>query len=120
MKLITAIIQRSQLAEIETSLTRAGITDIVLTDVHGYGRQNGYTEPYTTAAYYLDFVPKLRVDALVDDHAVDEVTKIIVDAVHTGRIGDGKLWITTVDTLIHLPNNEPPDSRLNRTLVAST
>ena len=94
MKLITAIVKPFTLEDVKTALEQAGVLGMTVSEVQGYGRQKGHTEVYRGAEYSVDFVPKVRVEVVVDDAAVDKVVDIIVKAARTGKIGDGKVWVS--------------------------
>ena len=106
MKLITAVVRPHALAEVKSALEAAGVTGITVSDVHGFGRQRGHTEIYRGAEYTVDFVPKVRVDVVVDDADVDAVLDAIVTAARTGKIGDGKAWVTEVIDLVRVRTGE--------------
>ena len=106
MKLITAIVKPFKLDEIKTALKEAGVTGMTVTEVQGFGRQSGHTEVYRGAEYSVDFVPKVRVEVVVDDSAVDKVVDVIVQAARTGKIGDGKVWVSPVDTVVRVRTGE--------------
>ncbi len=79
---------------------------MTVSDVQGYGRQKGHTEVYRGAEYSIDFVPKVRIEVLVDDFAVDKIVEIIVRAAHTGKIGDGKVWVSAVESVVRVRTGE--------------
>jgi nitrogen regulatory protein P-II 1 len=106
MKLITAIIKPFKLEEVKTALKGAGVSGMTITEVQGFGRQSGHTEVYRGAEYTVDFVPKVRLDIVVDASQVDGVTDAIVDAARTGKIGDGKVWISDVDRALRIRTGE--------------
>ncbi|MEB3049650.1 P-II family nitrogen regulator [Mycolicibacter sp. MYC123] len=106
MKLITAIVKPFTLEEIRTGLEQAGLQGMTVSEVRGYGRQKGHTEVYRGAEYSVDFVPKLRVEVLVDDAAVERILDIIARAARTGKIGDGKVWVTPVETVMRVRTGE--------------
>lgn len=106
MKLITAIVKPFTLEDIKAALEQIGIVGMTVSEVQGYGRQKGHTEVYRGAEYAVDFVPKVRVEVIVDDDLLDQVTETIVDAARTGKIGDGKVWVTPVDTIIRVRTGE--------------
>ncbi|WP_343599323.1 P-II family nitrogen regulator [Mycobacterium sp.] len=106
MKLITAIVKPFTLEDIKSSLEDAGVLGMTVSEVRGYGRQKGHTEVYRGAEYSVDFVPKVRIEVLVDDFAADKVLDGIVRAAHTGKIGDGKVWVTPVDTVVRVRTGE--------------
>lgn len=106
MKLITAIIQPHRLDDVKEALETAGVTGMTISEATGFGRQKGHTEVYRGAEYRVDTVPKLRLDIVVDDPLADGVVNTIAAAAHSGRIGDGKIWVTTVDTLVRVRTAE--------------
>lgn len=106
MKLITAIIKPFTLEDVKTGLEQLGIVGMTVSEVQGYGRQKGHTEVYRGAEYAVDFVPKVRVEVVVDDDDLDRVTDVIVEAARTGKIGDGKVWITPVESVVRVRTGE--------------
>lgn len=106
MKLITAIIKPFKLDEVKDALRSAGVHGLTVTEARGFGRQAGHTEVYRGAEYTVDFVPKVRLDVLVDDADVDRVVDLIVDTARTGKIGDGKIWVTDVGRVIRIRTGE--------------
>jgi nitrogen regulatory protein P-II 1 len=106
MKLVTAIIKPFTLDDVKAALEQLGVLGMTVSEVQGYGRQKGHTEVYRGAEYSVDFVPKVRVEVLVDDAAADKVVESIVDTARTGKIGDGKVWVTPVDTVVRVRTGE--------------
>lgn len=106
MKLITAIIQPHRLDDVKEALEGTGVTGMTISEASGFGRQKGHTEVYRGAEYRVDTVPKIRLDIVVDDPLADAVVNAIAVAAHSGRIGDGKIWVTTVDTLVRVRTAE--------------
>jgi nitrogen regulatory protein P-II 1 len=106
MKLVTAIVKPHRLDEVKDSLREIGVNGLTTTDVEGFGRQRGHTEVYRGAEYQVDFVPKVRVEVVVDDEDVQGVVDAIVKAARTGKIGDGKLWVTEVEQLVRIRTGE--------------
>ena len=106
MKLITAIIKPFTLEDVKTGLEELGVRGMTVSEVQGSGRQKGHTEVYRGAEYAVDFVPKVRVEVVVDDFAVDKVVDVIVAAARTGKIGDGKVWVSPVDTIVRVRTGE--------------
>ena len=106
MKLIIAVIKPFKLEEVREALTAVGVQGLMVSEVKGYGRQKGHTEVYRGAEYSVDFVPKVRVEVVVDDSAVDKVVDVIVQAARTGKIGDGKVWVSPVDTVVRVRTGE--------------
>ena len=106
MKLITAIVKPFKLDDVKDALKAAGVAGITVGEVRGFGRQGGHTETYRGAEYKIDFVPKVQLEIVIDDGAVDTVVDAIVTAASTGKIGDGKIWVTDVDRLVRIRTGE--------------
>jgi nitrogen regulatory protein P-II 1 len=106
MKLVTAIIKPFTLDDVKSALEQVGVLGMTVSEVQGYGRQKGHTEVYRGAEYSVDFVPKVRVEVLVDDALGDKVVEAVVEAARTGKIGDGKVWVTPVDTVVRVRTGE--------------
>ena len=106
MKLITAIVKPFTLDDVKTSLEDAGVLGMTVSEIQGYGRQKGHTEVYRGAEYQVDLVPKVRLEVLCDDEDADDLIGVIVKAAQTGRIGDGKVWATPVDTVVRVRTGE--------------
>jgi nitrogen regulatory protein P-II 1 len=106
MKLITAIVKPFKLEDVKSALKEAGITGMTVGEVQGFGRQGGHTEVYRGAEYQVDFVPKIRIELVLDDGDADRVVDIIRDAAQTGKIGDGKIWVSDVDRLVRIRTGE--------------
>ncbi len=106
MKLVVAIIKPFKLDEVRQALTAIGVHGMTVTEVKGYGRQKGHTEVYRGAEYSVDFVPKVRVEVVADDALADKVVDAVVEAARTGKIGDGKVWVTPVDSVIRVRTGE--------------
>ncbi len=106
MQLITAIIKPHMLDEVKEALRTIGISGMTATEVKGFGRQGGHTETYRGAEYQVDFVPKVKLEIVVDSPDVAKATEAITAAAQTGKIGDGKIWVTSVDTLIRIRTGE--------------
>ncbi|MCW2513110.1 MAG: nitrogen regulatory protein [Mycobacterium sp.] len=106
MKLITAIVKPFTVPDIRTAVDAAGVHGLTFTEVQGYGRQKGHTEVYRGAEYQVDFVPKARVEIVVDDDHVDVVTEAILGAARTGKIGDGKVWVSPIESLVRVRTGE--------------
>ena len=106
MKLITAVINPFKLDEVKEALKGAGVNGITVTEVQGFGRQSGHTEVYRGTEYTVDFVPKVKVEVLVDDGDVDGVTGAIVSAARTDKIGDGKVWVTPIEQVVRIRTGE--------------
>jgi nitrogen regulatory protein P-II 1 len=106
VKLITAIVKPFKLDDVKTALKDAGVTGMTVTEVQGFGRQSGHTEVYRGAEYTIDFVPKVRIEILVDDGDVQRVTEKLVETARTGKIGDGKVWVVPVETVVRIRTGE--------------
>ena len=106
MKLVTAIVKPFKLDEVKSALETLGVLGLTVSEVRGYGRQKGHTEVYRGAEYTVDLVPKVRVEVLVDDLDADKVVDTVVEAARTGKIGDGKVWVTPVATLVRVRTGE--------------
>ena len=106
MKLITAIVKPFTLEDIKASLEQVGVLGMTVSEVQGYGRQKGHTEVYRGAEYSVDFVPKVRVEVVVDDSIVDKVVDSIIRSACTGKIGDGKVWVSPVETIVRVRTGE--------------
>ena len=106
MKLVTAVIKPHKLEDVRGALETFGVTGMTVTEASGYGRQKGHTEVYRGAEYTVDLVPKVRVEVLVDDADAEDVIEVITKSAQTGRIGDGKVWSTPVDTVVRVRTGE--------------
>ena len=111
MKLIVAVIKPFKLDDVKEILKNRGVQGMTLTEAQGFGRQRGHTEVYRGAEYEVDFVPKLRIEVLVDDSQVDDVVDAIVGAAATGKIGDGKVWVVPVDTVVRVAHRRTRERR---------
>lgn len=112
MKLVTAVIKPHMLDAVREALTQLGIDGMTVSEVSGYGRQRGHAEVYRGAEYVIDFVPKLRIELLTRDADVDDIVRVITSAARTGRIGDGKVWVTPVDNAVRVRTGESGDAAL--------
>ncbi|HVQ96958.1 MAG TPA: P-II family nitrogen regulator [Mycobacteriales bacterium] len=106
MKLVTAIIKPFKLDDVKAALETLGVLGLTISEVRGYGRQKGHTEVYRGAEYTVDLVPKIRIEVLVDDLDVDKVLDTITESARTGKIGDGKVWVSAVDTVVRVRTGE--------------
>jgi nitrogen regulatory protein P-II 1 len=106
MKLIVAVVKPFKLDEVKEGLKALGVHGMTLTEAQGFGRQRGHTEVYRGAEYEVEFVPKIRLEVLVDDSQVEEVMSSIVDTAGTGKIGDGKVWVIAVEDVIRVRTGE--------------
>jgi nitrogen regulatory protein PII len=106
MKLITAIIKPFKLDEVREGLGEIGITGLTVTEVKGFGRQKGHTELYRGAEYVVDFLPKVKIEAVVDDKVVEQAVEAIIKSARTGKIGDGKIFVRDVEQVIRIRTGE--------------
>ena len=106
MKLITAIVKPFKLDDVKNALELIGIAGLTVSEVQGFGRQRGHTEVYRGAEYTVDFVPKVRVEVVVDDESAGKVVDAVVEAARTGKIGDGKVWTTRVEQIVRVRTGE--------------
>jgi nitrogen regulatory protein P-II 1 len=106
MKLVTAIIKPHKLDDVKAALKEAGVHGMTVDEVKGFGRQGGKTEVYRGAEYVVDLMPKVKIEAVVSDEMAAEVVDVVVDAARTGQIGDGKVWTTTVDSVVRIRTGE--------------
>lgn len=106
MKLVTAVIKPFKLDDVKQALKAGGVVGMTVTEVRGFGRQGGHTETYRGTEYQVDFLPKVKVEAIIDDGDVTEVVEAIVTAARTDRIGDGKVWVTPVEDLVRIRTGE--------------
>jgi nitrogen regulatory protein P-II 1 len=112
MKLVTAIIKPFKLDDVKDALNDAGISGMTVSEVRGFGRQRGHTEVYRGAEYKVDFVPKVRVEVLADDNDAQRVAETIVNAARTDQIGDGKVWVAPLDSVIRVRTGEMGDDAI--------
>jgi nitrogen regulatory protein PII len=112
MKLITAVIKPFKLDDVRVALKLAGVEAMTVSEVRGFGRQGGHTETYRGTEYQVDFVPKLKLEVLSADDAVEVIVDAIVTASNTGKIGDGKIWVTTVDAVVRIRTGETGDAAI--------
>ncbi|MEO7369742.1 MAG: P-II family nitrogen regulator [Ilumatobacteraceae bacterium] len=106
MKLITAIVKPFKIDDVKEALKSAGAQGMTVSEVRGFGRQGGHSETYRGAEYMIDYVPKVRIELVVDNSATDQFVDIIRDAAATGKIGDGKIWVTDVDRIVRIRTGE--------------
>ncbi|GAB1265898.1 P-II family nitrogen regulator [Aurantivibrio infirmus] len=106
MKLITAVIKPFKLDDVRTALSDVGVQGMTVTEVKGFGRQKGHTELYRGAEYVVDFLPKVKIELALDDSIVDQVVETITKVAQTGKIGDGKIFITPLDQIIRIRTGE--------------
>ncbi len=106
MKLVTGVIKPHALDRVRQALQVQGVEGMTVTEASGYGRQRGHTEVYRGAEYVVDLVPKVRLEVLVDDEDVDHIVEVLVSAARTGKIGDGKVWVTPVEAVVRVRTGE--------------
>jgi nitrogen regulatory protein P-II 1 len=106
MKLVTAVIKPFKLDDVKNALKAIGVVGMTVTEVRGFGRQGGHTETYRGTEYQVDFLPKVKVEAIVDDADATDVVDAILSSAKTEKIGDGKVWVTSVDELIRIRTGE--------------
>ncbi|ALE83647.1 P-II family nitrogen regulator [Pseudonocardia sp. HH130629-09] len=106
MKLVTAIVKPFALEDVRAALERLGVLGLTVGEVRGHGRQKGHTEIYRGAEYSVDYVPKVRIETVVDDDLVDKVVDAVAEAARTGKIGDGKIWVQPVETIVRVRTGE--------------
>lgn len=109
MKLVTAIVKPFKVGDVREALAAVGVRGLTVSDAQGYGRQGGHTEVYRGAEYQIDFVPKVRLELVVADDLAADVVDAIVTAARTGKIGDGKVWVQTVEELVRVRTGERGD-----------
>jgi nitrogen regulatory protein P-II 2 len=110
MKMVTAIVKPFKLDEVREALSAIGVQGITVTEVKGFGRQKGHTELYRGAEYVVDFLPKVKIEAAIDDALVDRVIEAIEASARTGKIGDGKIFVTTVERIVRIRTGEIDES----------
>ena len=106
MKQITAVVKPFKLEDVKSALEVLGVQGLTVSEVQGFGRQRGHTEVYRGAEYTVDFVPKVRIDVIVGDDDVEKLVAAIVEAARTGKIGDGKVWVSNIESLIRVRTGE--------------
>ena len=106
MKKITAMIKPFKLDDVREALSNLGIQGMTITEVKGFGRQKGHTEVYRGAEYSVDFLPKIQIDIVVGEHLIEQVVESIIEAARTGKVGDGKIFITPVEEVIRIRTGE--------------
>ncbi|MFV2033094.1 MAG: P-II family nitrogen regulator [Gammaproteobacteria bacterium] len=112
MKIVSAIIKPFKLDDVRTALSDIGINGMTVYEVKGFGRQKGHTELYRGAEYVVDYIPKVKLDIAIDDERVDQVIDTIIDAAKTGKIGDGKIFVTHLENVVRIRTNESGSSAL--------
>ncbi|HFE38999.1 MAG TPA: P-II family nitrogen regulator [Gammaproteobacteria bacterium] len=106
MKKVEAIIKPFKLDDVREALSEIGVTGMTATEVRGFGRQKGHTELYRGAEYVVDFLPKIKIEVIIDQDRVDSCVEAIINSARTGKIGDGKIFVTSVDTVIRIRTGE--------------
>ena len=106
MKMVTAIVKPFKLDEVREALSAIGVQGVTVTEVKGFGRQKGHTELYRGAEYVVDFLPKVKIEVVMEDSMVERAVEAIQQAAHTGRIGDGKIFVMTIDEAIRIRTGE--------------
>ncbi len=109
MKKVTAMIKPFKLDDVREALSELGIQGMTVSEVKGFGRQKGHTEVYRGAEYAVDFLPKVQIDVVISDDMVERVTEAIIGAAHTGKVGDGKIFVTPVEQVIRIRTGETGD-----------
>ena len=112
MKLVTAVVKPHKWEDVREALAAAGVSGMTVTEATGHGHQKGHTEVYRGAEYSVTLVPKVRIDIVVDEGDVADVVRIISEAAHTGKIGDGKVWVVPVDSVVRVRTGETDESAL--------
>ncbi|OHB24646.1 MAG: transcriptional regulator [Desulfuromonadaceae bacterium GWC2_58_13] len=112
MRKVEAVIKPFKLDEVKEALNEVGIQGITVSEVKGFGRQKGHTELYRGAEYVVDFIPKIKMEIIVSDEMASKVVEVIAEAARTGRIGDGKIFVTTVDEVVRIRTGERGDDAL--------
>lgn len=112
MKLVTAIIKPFKVEEVRSSLDKIGVSGMTMTEVKGFGRQKGHTELYRGAEYTIDFLPKIKIEIAISDALVEQVKNAIVDAASSGKIGDGKIFISPIEEVVRIRTGETNEEAL--------
>jgi len=112
LKLVTAIIKPFKVEELRTSLDKIGVTGMTMTEVKGFGRQKGHTELYRGSEYTIDFLPKIKIEIAISDDLVEQVKDVIVEAASTGKIGDGKIFISPIEEVVRIRTGETNEEAL--------
>ncbi len=112
MKKIEAIIKPFKLDEVREALSEVGVTGLTVTEVKGFGRQKGHTELYRGAEYVVDFLPKIKIELVIADGAVEQAIEAIIKAARTGKIGDGKIFVTPVEQIVRIRTGETDESAI--------
>ena len=112
MKIVSAIIKPFKLDDVRAALSDIGVNGLTVYEVKGFGRQKGHTELYRGAEYVVDYIPKMKLEIAIDDNQVDQVIDTIIDAAKTGKIGDGKIFITNLENVVRIRTSESGSSAL--------
>ena len=112
MKKIEAVIKPFKLEDVKDALAEAGVTGMTVSDVKGYGRQQGHSELYRGAEYVVDFLPKIKIELVVAEEQVDSTIAIIIDAAKTGKIGDGKIFVTSIEKIVRIRTGEQDEEAI--------
>ncbi len=112
MKMIAAVIKHFKLDDVRDSLLKAGVEGMTIIEVKGFGKQKGHVEVYRGAKYEVNLLPKIKLEVAVADDKVDEVLKVIIDSAHTGEIGDGKIFVYSLDSVVRIRTGEKGDEAL--------
>jgi nitrogen regulatory protein P-II 1 len=112
MKLVTAVVKPHKWEDVRVALEAVGVTGMTVSEVSGYGRQKGHTEVYRGAEYEISLVPKIRLEIVVNDGDVTAVTEAITKSAHTGRIGDGKVWVQNVESVVRVRTGDKDDAAI--------
>lgn len=112
MKMVTAILKPFKLDDVKDALQKAGVNGMTVSEVQGFGRQRGHTEVYRGQEYTIDFVPKIRIEVLVADDEADAIVEAIVASARTEKIGDGKIWVTSVENVVRIRTGERGDDAI--------
>ena len=110
MKLVTAVIKPFKLDDVREALSEIGVQGITVTEVKGFGRQRGHTELYRGAEYVVDFLPKAKIEVAISDDRLDEIVEAIVSSAKTGKVGDGKIFVTNLEQVVRIRTGETDDS----------
>ena len=112
MKLVTAVIKPFKLDEVREAVSMTGISGLTVTEVKGFGRQKGHTELYRGAEYVVDFLPKIKLEIMVPEDQVELLVETIEKSAHTGKVGDGKIWVTTLDSVLRIRTGEKDEGSI--------
>ncbi len=113
MKLVTAVIKPFKLDEVREALAGCGVSGMTVTEVKGFGRQRGHTELYRGAEYVIDFLPKVKLEVVVEDEQVDGILEAVMQAAHTGKVGDGKIFVSPIEAAVRIRTGETNEEALS-------